>query len=295
METISPWLLLVISVLACLLGGIARTYFCKSLVTSTRSYYLYNGANSAVCALALWLLGGGGALQLSAFSLWFGVLFGLVTMAQGITYSAALHCGPWSYTSFWHESISFLQIFGILLMLVCFVLSVDPGKDEGRAASLRWLVLCMVAFVFSGAIGVMQKVHQTSVYKQELSGFLIVAFLASAAVSLLVCLFYPRARQAEAAPATPAADTGKAGRSTGRTVWLVLVLFVIGGVTAALNNQFNLYLSGVMPSAVFFPIVNGGGLVLSTAASVLLFREKLSVRQWIGLAMGTVSVLMLCM
>lgn len=311
METISPWLLLVISVLACLLGGIARTYFCKSLVTSTRSYYLYNGANSAVCALALWLLGGGGALQLSAFSLWFGVLFGLVTMAQGITYSAALHCGPWSYTSvisslstiipaisgalFWHESISFLQIFGILLMLVCFVLSVDPGKDEGRAASLRWLVLCMVAFVFSGAIGVMQKVHQTSVYKQELSGFLIVAFLASAAVSLLVCLFYPRARQAEAAPATPAADTGKAGRSTGRTVWLVLVLFAIGGVTAALNNQFNLYLSGVMPSAVFFPIVNGGGLVLSTAASVLLFREKLSVRQWIGLAMGTVSVLMLCM
>ena len=50
-----------------------------------------------------------------------------------------------------------------------------------------------------------------------------------------------------------------------------------------------------MPSAVFFPIVNGGGLVLSTAASVLLFREKLGVRQWIGLAMGTVSVLMLCM
>ena len=75
----------------------------------------------------------------------------------------------------------------------------------------------------------------------------------------------------------------------------MLVLFAIGGVTAALNNQFNLYLSGVMPSAVFFPIVNGGGLVLSTAASVLLFREKLSVRQWIGLAMGTVSVLMLCM
>ena len=45
---------------------------------------------------------------------------------------------------------------------------------------------------------------------------------------------------------------------------------------------------------MFFSIVNGGGLVLTTLAAVLLFKEKLSVKQWIGVAVGTASVVLLC-
>ena len=75
---------------------------------------------------------------------------------------------------------------------------------------------------------------------------------------------------------------------------LPLALFIAGGVGVALNNQINLYLSGVVASAVFFPIVNGGGLILITAASVVLFREKLTIRQWIGLALGIAATLLLC-
>jgi multidrug transporter EmrE-like cation transporter len=75
---------------------------------------------------------------------------------------------------------------------------------------------------------------------------------------------------------------------------LLLALFIAGGVGVALNNQINLYLSGVVASAVFFPIVNGGGLILITAASVVLFREKLTARQWLGLALGIVATLLLC-
>ena len=56
----------------------------------------------------------------------------------------------------------------------------------------------------------------------------------------------------------------------------------------------NLYLSGVMDSAVFFPIVNGGGFVLATIAAVLLFKEKLSTKQWIGVVLGIASVVFLC-
>ena len=74
----------------------------------------------------------------------------------------------------------------------------------------------------------------------------------------------------------------------------MLGIMVAGGVCVAVNNKLNLYLSGVMDSAVFFPIVNGGGLVLATLAAVLLFREKLSKKQWIGVAFGIASVVFLC-
>ena len=38
----------------------------------------------------------------------------------------------------------------------------------------------------------------------------------------------------------------------------------------------------------------GGGLVLTTLAAVLLFKERLSVKQWIGVAFGIISVVFLC-
>ena len=72
---------------------------------------------------------------------------------------------------------------------------------------------------------------------------------------------------------------------------IALMLLVGGG--CAVNNKLNLYLSGVLDSAVFFPIVNGGGLVLTTFASSVLFKEKLNTKQWIGLIVGIVSVLFL--
>ena len=302
MDNVSPWLLLTVSMFACLASGISRNYYCKLLAVNARSYYLLNGSCGAVCAVLLWAMGGFGLPAVSPFTLWLGVVFGLVTMTQGISNAAALRAGPWAYTSvitslatiipalsgvlFWNESIGVLQVLGMLLMIGCFVLSVDAKAGSAqRKASLHWLVLCLIAFLCTGLIGVMQKIHQSGAYREELSGFLIVAFLVSASCSLLVYAFYPQKNAAAAA----AAD------KSGKKLLLVAGLFVLMGVATAINNQFNLYLSGVMPSVVFFPIVNGGGLVLATLASVVLFREKLSGRQWVGLALGTASVLCLCL
>ena len=90
------------------------------------------------------------------------------------------------------------------------------------------------------------------------------------------------------------ADEKEKGKNGKRQVWLLLGIMIASGACVAVNNKFNLYLSGVMDSAVFFPIVNGGGLVLTTLAAVLLFKEKLSTKQWIGVVLGIASVVFLC-
>ncbi len=309
MQNTSPWLLLVISVFAGQVATICRSYYCKLLATDTRSYYLLNGAVSAVCAALLWLVGGAGMPAISSFTLWLGIVFGLVTMAQGLASAAALSCGPISYTTvitalatiitalagaiFWHEGISLLQVLGMLLLIGCFVCSVDTRRSNGQSASLRWLILCLIAFACCGGVGIMQKVHQTSEHRLELSGFLIVAFLVSAVCSLVMFLIYPLfAHKAMIGRSSQATAPAK---KTGRQLMLIGLLFLAIGAGTATINQLNLYLSGVMPAAVFFPIVNGGALVLTTLFSVLFFRERLSLRQWIGLAMGAASVLLLCL
>jgi len=61
----------------------------------------------------------------------------------------------------------------------------------------------------------------------------------------------------------------------------------------ALPHKINLYLSGVIDSAVFFPLVNGLPLLLSLLAAILFFRERPNLRQYIGILLGLAAVLLL--
>jgi drug/metabolite transporter (DMT)-like permease len=79
---------------------------------------------------------------------------------------------------FWNENLEWSHVVGIALMLVSFVLAVDKRADK-NGFSWRWLLLCIVCFFTTGAIGVMQKAHQSSVYRPQLGAFLIVAFAVS--------------------------------------------------------------------------------------------------------------------
>ena len=167
-----------------------------------------------------------------------------------------------------------MKIIGILLMLVSFVFAVER-EGEKRKGSFAWLLLCITVFVSTGGIGIMQKVHQTSPHKAELDIFLVLAFGVTAIVSLIAAAFMKNG-------GSGASDAPKAEKNR------------LGGVCVAANNKLNLFLSGVMETSVFFPIANGGAVALSTLAAFFLFKERLSVRRWIGLAIGVLSVVLLC-
>ena len=300
MARIPVVLLFVITLSANLVGGLTRTYYSKHISSSMQGYHLFNAVSSIVCGAVLLLLSGGN-FSLSAYTVWMAVLFGIITAAQQITHSAALSAGPWSYTSviismstvitalsgvlFFSESIRLTQIFGIALMLVCLVLSVKQESGERRKKSLRWFLWCIISCIGSGGGGIMQKIHQSSEHRGELTMFLIIAFIGSflfSAGNLLIGKFHTDDKKEPLITANASAV-------------LLTVLFCAAGIGVALNNLINLYLSGVVESAVFFPIVNGGGLVLITIASLIFFREKLTGRQWTGMAFGTAAVLLLCL
>ena len=53
---------------------------------------------------------------------------------------------------------------------------------------------------------------------------------------------------------------------------------VLGGALGG-NNLINTHLSGVLPSVITFPIINGGVILVTTIMSKLFFKEKLSLLQ----------------
>ena len=293
-------LTLILSLAAALGGSIAKKYYTDKEPTGLSGGFVFNAVACLSAAVILLCWGGFGAS--SVFTIVLGVAFGAVTALQGITNIAALQVGPMSYTSviisfstlisslsgvmFFDESLGWAQIVGMVLMLASFVLAAKSDVDE-KKANLKWLFLCLIAFVATGGIGVMQKVHQSSKYRNELNAFLIIAFVSSA----VLCAFFAALMKRRESRFADEKEKKKSGK---RQVWLLLGIMIASGACVAVNNKFNLYLSGVMDSAVFFPIVNGGGLVLTTLAAVLLFKEKLSTKQWIGVVLGIASVVFLC-
>ena len=305
MENIPQPLLLAISMAACLGGTLIRKHHSGKFPGSELSRHLYNVVTTLTAAITLFVIaicegGIASAITASPFTVLLAAAFGIVTALQQLMVLKAFEIGPLSYTTvitslsmliptlsgvlFFSETISALQYVGIALMVVCLVLSVNFRESgEKRKASLKWLIFCAGSFIFCGLIGVMQKWHQSTEYKGELNAFLIIAFTIAFIYSTLMCLIASK-------------NEKKAQGKINAPFFAVLpiIIMAVAGICGALNNVFNLYLSGVMDSAVFFPLVNGGGLILTTVSALIFFRERLKPLQWVGLAFGVAAVFMLC-
>lgn len=286
-------LLLSISMLACLVNGTVYKIFISKWNGHNALRYLYTLVTGVVSTIILLLWGG--IRTTSFFTIGLGVVFGIITALQSIFLLSALRIGPYAYTTvitflstlipalsgylFWNEEIGISQIFGMFLLVVCLILSVSRSADE-KSANARWIISCGLAFLCTGLIGVMQKIHQTSPHQDELNAFLIIAFLCSGIFSALSLSIVCKRE-------------GKLPFA--KKDWILSVaLLALAGVCIAVNNKLNLYLSGVIDSAVFFPLVNGGHLVLTTLVAVIFFHEKQTKKQWFGLITGIIAVVFLC-
>ncbi len=218
-----------------------------------------------------------------------GILFGILVLAQSYTYMWALEIGPFSYTSvivslasliaavsglFFGESIDIFQYFGMGIMVFCIIFSTDKNNG-GRKSSLKWLLVALMSCVTNGLVGVMQKIHQSTVYKEQSTAFLVSAFAFMAVVSAIIWLH----------------ERKKAGEARFDPNSKQIVFALISGAVFAVPHVANLYLAGAMPSAVFFPIINTGGLILTLLAATVLFKERLTRLQWLGIALGLISSL----
>lgn len=289
---------LIISMAACLATYILKKVYTNRSSGSMTGVYLYSAVGCVVSAVVLLLWGGIDGISL--FTCLLGLLFGLVISLLEIFMIRAFRSGPMAYTMvivscstvftalsgffFFDENIGVFQLLGIALMVGSFVFATEKKSGEKRGG-LLWLTFSLLTFLCSGSIGFMQKIHQTSSHKNELNAFLVLSFAVSFIFSAVMTFMALRKEK------SPLLER----REDGRVNFAFIIIMIVSGICVAANHKLNLSLSGIMPSAVFFPIVNGGNLVLTTLSALVIFRERLTRRQWIGVILGVLSVLFLCL
>lgn len=257
---------------------------CKKTLKTDRHIYKFNTITYAVCIVLFGIAALNG--NVSFFTVFLGLLFGIVTALSNFYKMCALTAGPMHITLlvttssmiipamsgvFFGEGFSIFKLILVVVLIAFIYLSFD--KTNNGETNKKWVMLCFFAFLFQGSIGVLQKIHQFSPHKEEVGGFLLVAFICS--------LIYSRIR---------AKNTFKELGFEKKHI----ILAVICGICTYIMNFLNLKLSGVLPSQLFFPLVNGSAIVLSSLMSVLIFKESLTKKQTTGLAGGILSLILMC-
>ncbi len=247
--------------------------------------YRFNSASYLICVLLFAFLAFGNTF--SIYTLCLGFVFGIVTMLSNFYRVLALADGPTHITILITTASMIIPTMSGVVMgleefrplklpviaVLIFFIYLSAKKDESSKIGKNWMLYCGLAFIFQGIIGVIQKIHQSSEYKSELFPFLFISFT----VSFIFAAFM-----------------GYSKKSDTKFTSKHYIFSVICGICVFAMNYLNLRLSGVLPSQLFFPAVNGTTIILTSLVAVFVFGEKLTKRQFVGLAGGLLSLAAIC-
>ena len=179
------------------------------------------------------------------------------------------------------EKLTPIKILGLILLAVSLLLisNVLDRKKEAKALqekiSLRWLIALFFAFAGNGLCSTVQKMQQIALDGNYKSEFMIIALAISFVALVIVSIINKEDVRVDTLPCVGfAAITGIAN---GVVNLLVMVLSA----------------PGMMDASILFPTISGGGIVLGFVFAIFVYKEKLSVPQYIGYAIGTASVILL--
>jgi len=231
-----------------------------------------------------------GDSELSAGALILGALSGVLLVFGRLRYVHALEFGPASVSWFvltltqvlpvaaaifvFGERPNPLQVAGISLVLPALAaLSGQESRAQRGFDFGRWARLMAVAAVCEAVYGVF---------------FLLVRELGLGTSRNLYLLTY----NVTALVTALALRGSAAARLPNR--WELRV-GALSGVTTAVSAIASMYAIFHLPAYVYFPLVTSGVVVLFTALSIVLWSERLTPRQWTGISLGLVAIVLVCL
>jgi len=172
------------------------------------------------------------------------------------------------------ELISLPQIVGVLLILTILLIMNIKQKDDSRPFTPQWMVLAVIGMLVNGSVLCAQKTQSHFTNGGELLELLSLMFLSASFFAGMYFLLTP----------------GTKKKIPFRT-FLSPAFGLVGSI--GFYNVFSMTLMGQISAAVQFPIIVGGGIVLSACISVLLYKEHTGWRLYLSAILLTAGVILL--
>ena len=276
-------ILLVLIVLLMLFQSVAQKQY--NIKTGNKGVYIFNAVFTLSAAILFACLDSDGFHMEAAmvpyilgFAAAFGtaVLFTFLAIREGslsFTNLAAAYSLfiPTLYGLLFLDEPTSVYLYAGMALLACSIFFINSKKEE-NTFTVKWLVFALLAFVGNGMSSTVQTMQQKRFDGNYKSEFMIAALLIVSSFFLALTLIREK-------------DSLKMCVKKGG------ILMVLDGVANGLVNFLVMTLvSRNMPASIMFPVISGGGIIFTTMVSVLFYKEKLTLKQYIGLLCGAASV-----
>lgn len=256
----------------------------------TKQFFLTQACIFICGSLSLILITSQSLKQPDFLTLFYSMIYSILLLSAQYCYTCALKKGNVGICStiyslgfifptlsgslFWNEKLTCLNIIGILIVIPIIIVSGKPSSKNGQQKNINTYIIPLItAMLSSGGLGIMQKIQQNSPYPEQKNFFVISAFALAGTISFFISLFAKKDTQT------------KIGRK--------LISGAGIGVAFGLCNLLNTILVGQLDSAVFFPMLNIGTILLSVVTGVVFYKEKISRKDLIVLLLGIISILLI--
>lgn len=177
---------------------------------------------------------------------------------------------------FYDDNLSFIKIIGIALALASVYLVSHKEKVEKSLQKLWWL-LPLIVFILGGIIDSSINYAQRYLLNaDDFDAFLSTTFAIAFVFGFIILLYQLIIKKEKFQLQTIPVGILLGAINFGTMYFIIL----------ALN-------SNVFEPSVLFPINNLSILTISTLVSVLVFKEKLSSKNWLGIGLSLLAILIL--
>jgi len=173
-----------------------------------------------------------------------------------------------------HEHLNLKVSIGIVLALVALVLVVGGNRKQTDKMKMAKLLLPLLIFFGTGIGDILMKLNEQRNTADNM-GFMIAFIYAIAMLFSIILVAYDLIR--------------------GKSKWQMKSLF--GGIALGVINFFSTYCvfhaMRYFDNVVLFPIYNIGVVCLTALVGWLLFKEKLTWKNYLGLAIAIIAVVLI--
>ena len=174
---------------------------------------------------------------------------------------------------YYKEQLGVFNGLGIVLALIAVYLA-SVKTSNGPTVQKNYMVLPLLVFLGSGIIDASIKfLEESFVAENDVPLFSATIFGSAAGVGILVLVFQ--------------IINGK---------FKFQFKNIVGGILLGVPNYFSIYFlvkalrSGILESSGIFTVNNVGVVLISTFAGILIFKEKLLPKNWLGIILAILSI-----
>lgn len=220
----------------------------------------------------------------------YALVAGILYLSASLLTNVAISCGPYAisnltlsfssiitilYGLIWlKEPSSVFTYAGFAILVVSLVLVKGKAGKDNNGFSIKWLVSIIISFFSSGLFGVAVRMQQIRFENRCSNEFMMICLLLSAAVLITI---------------------GVIREKTSLRVFLRSgVLYAAGGgLSNGLTNLLSLFVTMYIPVSIASPMGVGLRMIFTYLLGRFAFRERFQRRQTVGIALGTIALILM--